>query len=100
MPKLVDATPKYCRRKASGQAIVTIHGHDFYLGPWNSKASPVRSSTTGLSASGSLPGDSFPKGSDMAHAPVQRFEKVQHLLNHRLRLSCFCVVPVDSSAEF
>ena len=27
----------------------------------------------------------FPKGSDMAHTPVQRFEKVQHLLNNRRR---------------
>ena len=27
----------------------------------------------------------FPKGSDMAHVPVQRFEKVQHLLNNRPR---------------
>lgn len=41
MPKLVAATPKYRRHKASGQAIVTIQAHDFYLGPWNSKASKV-----------------------------------------------------------
>ena len=41
MPRLVEATPKYRRHKASGQAIVTIQGHDFYLGPWNSKASKV-----------------------------------------------------------
>jgi IS30 family transposase len=27
----------------------------------------------------------FPKGSDMAHTPVQQFEKVQHLLNNRPR---------------
>ena len=27
----------------------------------------------------------FPKGSDLAHTPVQWFEKVQHLLNHRPR---------------
>lgn len=27
----------------------------------------------------------FPKGSDMAHVPVKRFEKVQHLLNNRPR---------------
>ena len=26
---------------ASGQAVVTIQGHDFYLGPWDSKASKV-----------------------------------------------------------
>lgn len=27
----------------------------------------------------------FPKGSDLAHTPMQRFEKVQHLLNNRPR---------------
>ncbi len=27
----------------------------------------------------------FPKGSDLTHTPVQRFEKVQHLLNSRPR---------------
>ncbi len=41
MPKLVDATPKYRHHKASGQAIVTIQGHDFYVGHWKSKASKV-----------------------------------------------------------
>jgi len=41
MPRLVEATPKYRRHKASGQAVVSIQGHDFYLGPWNSKASVV-----------------------------------------------------------
>ena len=41
MPRLVEATPKYRCHKASGQAIVTIQGHDFYLGPWNTKASKV-----------------------------------------------------------
>jgi hypothetical protein len=41
MPRLVEATPKYRRHKASGQAIVSIQGHDFYLGPWNSKASRI-----------------------------------------------------------
>jgi integrase len=41
VPKLVEVTPKYRCHKASGQAIVSIQGHDFYLGPWNSKASKV-----------------------------------------------------------
>ena len=41
MPVLKEALPKYRKHKASGQAIVTIQGHDFYLGPWNSKASRV-----------------------------------------------------------
>ena len=41
MPVLKEALPKYRKHKASGQAIVTIQGQDFYLGPWNSKASRV-----------------------------------------------------------
>ena len=39
MPILKDALPKYRKHKFSGQAIVSIQGHDFYLGPWNSQAS-------------------------------------------------------------
>ncbi len=41
MPVLRESTPKYRKHKASGQAIVTIQGSDFYLGPWNSNASKV-----------------------------------------------------------
>ena len=41
MPRLIEGTPKYRRHRASGQAIVTIQGHDFYLGPWNTKGSKV-----------------------------------------------------------
>ena len=41
MPILKEALPKYRKHKASGQAIVSIHGHDFYLGSWNSNASRV-----------------------------------------------------------
>lgn len=39
MPKLLHAWPKYRLHKASGQAVVTLHGDDHYLGPWKSKAS-------------------------------------------------------------
>src|SRR4051812_29485343 len=40
MPKIsADATPKYRKHKASGQAIVTLSGQDFYLGPHGSAAS-------------------------------------------------------------
>ncbi len=39
MPRLTNSVPKYCRHKASGQAVVTIQGRDHYLGPWKSKAS-------------------------------------------------------------
>ncbi len=33
-----DRLPKYRRHKATGQALVTFHGHDFYLGLHGSKA--------------------------------------------------------------
>ena len=39
MPKLVNRTPKYRRNKATGQAVVTLSGRDFYLGPWQSPKS-------------------------------------------------------------
>jgi integrase len=39
MPRLTQATPKYRKHRASGQAIVTIAGDDHYLGPHNSRAS-------------------------------------------------------------
>jgi hypothetical protein len=32
MPILKEALPKYRKHKASGQAVVTIQGQDFYLG--------------------------------------------------------------------
>ena len=38
MPRLTLSLPKY-RRHKSGQAVVTLSGTDFYLGPWNSKVS-------------------------------------------------------------
>ena len=41
MPKLIHAVPKYRHHRGSGQAIVTIDGKDFYLGPWKSKASRI-----------------------------------------------------------
>lgn len=31
--------PSYRRHKHSGQAVVTLDGRDFYLGPWRSKVS-------------------------------------------------------------
>jgi integrase len=39
MPKLTQATPKYRKHRATGQAVVTISGHDHYLGPHGTKAS-------------------------------------------------------------
>ena len=39
MPKLTAAVPKYRKHKATGQAVVTLNGHDFYLGPHNTAAS-------------------------------------------------------------
>ena len=44
MPLLTNSTPKYRHHTASGQAIVTLDGHDFYLGP--GKAKPAGGSMT------------------------------------------------------
>jgi site-specific recombinase XerD len=39
MPQLSLSTPKYRKHKRSGQAVVTLSGHDHYLGPHGSKVS-------------------------------------------------------------
>lgn len=39
MPKLVNSVPKYRKHRASGQAVVTIGGRDFYLGKYGTAAS-------------------------------------------------------------
>ncbi len=39
MPTLTQCNPKYRKHRASGQAIVTLHGVDHYLGPHGTKAS-------------------------------------------------------------
>jgi hypothetical protein len=39
MRRSTSCVPKYCLHEASRQAVVTIAGTDFYLGPWKSKAS-------------------------------------------------------------
>ncbi len=41
MPRLKKAVPKYRKHRASGQAVVSIEGRDFYLGLYRSKASRV-----------------------------------------------------------
>lgn len=39
MPRYVNAVPKYRKHRASGQAVVTLSGRDFYLGPHGTKVS-------------------------------------------------------------
>ena len=39
MPKLNSTLPKYQRHRASGKAVVTLYGKDFYLGPHGTKTS-------------------------------------------------------------
>ncbi len=39
MPRLTNSSPRYCKHRSSGQAVVTIDGKDYYLGPWNTQAS-------------------------------------------------------------
>lgn len=60
MPKLLHKLPKYRRHKATGQAVVTLNGRDFYLGPWQSAASKreyARMTSEWLAAGGVLPTD-------------------------------------------
>jgi len=39
MPKLKKRLPSYCKHKASGQAVVTLSGRDYYLGPHGTASS-------------------------------------------------------------
>lgn len=39
MPKLKQRVPKYRKHRASGQAVVTLSGRDYYLGPHGTRAS-------------------------------------------------------------
>jgi hypothetical protein len=39
VPRLLNSVPRYRKHRASGQAIVTLSGQDFYLGPHGTKAS-------------------------------------------------------------
>ena len=41
MPRLTKSLPSYCRHRASGQAVVTLDGKDFYLGPHGTKTSKL-----------------------------------------------------------
>src|SRR4051794_10785036 len=41
MPRLTSAVPKFRKHKQSGQAIVTLSGRDFLLGPHGTKASKL-----------------------------------------------------------
>src|SRR4051812_10641366 len=39
MPRLTQLSPSYRKHRASGQAVVTLNGQDFYLGTHGTKAS-------------------------------------------------------------
>ena len=41
MPRLAHALPKYRKHRGSGQAVVTLNGREFYLGPHGTKASKI-----------------------------------------------------------
>ena len=66
MPRFSDryrpSTPRYRRHKASGQAVTTIQGKDFYLGRYGTKASHIeydRVIAEWLAAGRQLPSDPF-----------------------------------------
>jgi hypothetical protein len=39
MPRLIESLPKYRKHRASGQAVVTLCGVEFYLGPHGTRVS-------------------------------------------------------------
>ncbi len=39
MPRLSKSVPRYCKHRASGQAVVTLNGKDIYLGRYGSRVS-------------------------------------------------------------
>jgi len=39
MPRLLNQNPRYCKHRASGQAVVSLNGVDVYLGPHGTKVS-------------------------------------------------------------
>jgi hypothetical protein len=41
MPRLTQAVPRYLKHRASGQAVVSLSGQDFYLGPHGTTASKL-----------------------------------------------------------
>jgi len=49
MPKLSGKFPRYRRHRATGQAVVTLSGHDHYLGRYGTKtsANTIASSLSG-----------------------------------------------------
>jgi hypothetical protein len=83
MPTLAKATPTQRKHKASGQAIVTIEGRDFYLGPRRTAASKTeydRIIGEWLAAGRKLPVP-ISEASDLTVVGVlARFEK--HALKH------------------
>ena len=48
MRKLTSSVPKYGRHKASGQAVVTLGGRDFYLGKHGTAASKAEAIASGI----------------------------------------------------
>jgi hypothetical protein len=66
MPHLKNSVPKYRKHKQSGQAIVTLSGRDFLLGPHGTKTSHIEYDrlimewlASGRSPSFGNPADSF-----------------------------------------
>jgi integrase len=60
MPRLLGRLPAYRKHKATGQAVVTLSGRDFYLGPYGasaSKAEYYRRVREWNAAGGILPSD-------------------------------------------
>jgi integrase len=79
MPALTRATPKYRHHRASGQAIVTIAGRGFYLGPYGTKASRIEYDR--------LIGEWLAAGRPSHHSVTQSDMSVAELLAQYLRFA-------------
>ena len=85
-PDLPAQVPSYRRHKPTGQAVVTLNGHDVYLGKWNTKASRVecdRLIGEWLAAGRCLPGSN----ADLTVAELAlrywRFAQSYYVIDHR-----------------
>jgi integrase len=91
-------TPSYRLHKSSGQAVLTLSGHDFYLGPWNtpqSRAEYDRLVAEWLANGRRLPGTVVTTGSATVTEVILAFDKYaeerypasgRELENYRLAL--------------
>lgn len=66
MPKLTHTFPSYGKHRPSGQAVITLNGRDFYLGPHGTKASRLEYDANGLQQGRQIRPDNSDGGARLA----------------------------------